>query len=113
MANPIVHFEITGKDGKALQDFYQRAFGWEIDANNPMAYGRVSTGGSLAGGIGGVPEGHHWVTVYVEVPDLQAALDQIERLGGKTLMPITEVPGGPTMAQFQDPEGNMVGLLKA
>ena len=28
MANPVVHFEITGKDGKKLQDFYSSAFGW-------------------------------------------------------------------------------------
>ena len=28
MANPVVHFEVTGKDGKKLQDFYSSAFGW-------------------------------------------------------------------------------------
>jgi predicted enzyme related to lactoylglutathione lyase len=28
-------------------------------------------------------------------------------------MPPMEVPGGPTIAQFQDPDGNIVGLTKA
>ncbi len=28
-------------------------------------------------------------------------------------MPVSEVPGGPTMAQFTDPEGNVIGLIKA
>lgn len=39
MPNPVTWFEIVGKDGKALQDFYSNLFGWEINANNPMNYG--------------------------------------------------------------------------
>ncbi len=30
MANPVTWFEITGKDGKKLQDFYGGVFGWKI-----------------------------------------------------------------------------------
>lgn len=30
MGRPIVHFEIMGKDGGKLSDFYKRAFDWEI-----------------------------------------------------------------------------------
>ena len=51
MAAPVVHFEIMGKDGKKLQDFYSKLFEWEIDANNPMNYGLVKASGQ--GGIGG------------------------------------------------------------
>ena len=36
MGQPVVHFEVVGKDGAALQSFYSELFGWEIDANNPM-----------------------------------------------------------------------------
>jgi predicted enzyme related to lactoylglutathione lyase len=28
-------------------------------------------------------------------------------------MPVTAVPGGPTMAMFTDPEGNLIGLVQA
>jgi predicted enzyme related to lactoylglutathione lyase len=45
--------------------------------------------------------------------DLQAYLDRIEQLGGKTVVPVTEIPGLVTFAQFADPEGNVVGLVKA
>jgi hypothetical protein len=31
---PVVHFEITGKDGKRLQEFYTKLFDWHIDADN-------------------------------------------------------------------------------
>jgi predicted enzyme related to lactoylglutathione lyase len=46
------------------------------------------------------------------VPDLQAALNKAEKLGGKTLMPPMDVPDGPSIAQFTDPAGNRIGLVK-
>jgi predicted enzyme related to lactoylglutathione lyase len=115
MANPVNHFEIVHKDAKQLQSFYADVFGWKIDANNPMGYGMVDTGEGVGGGIGDVPDpsypGH--LTFYVEVEDLQATLDQIEKLGGEVVMPPDEVPGGPTIAQFRDPAGHLIGLTKA
>jgi predicted enzyme related to lactoylglutathione lyase len=113
MANSVVHFEILGKDGAGLQKFYGDLFEWKIDANNPMNYGIVEAGkGGIAGGVAPSQDGSSQVTVYVEVEDLQAALDKAEKLGGKTIMPPMDVPGGPSIAQFADPEGNRVGLVK-
>ncbi len=115
MPNPVVHFEIVHKDAKQLQTFYTEVFGWKIDVNNPMEYGIVDTGEGVAGGIGAAPDpsypGH--LTFYIQVEDPQATLDQIEKLGGKTVMAPDEVPGGPTIAQFRDPAGNLIGLTKA
>ncbi len=115
MANKVVHFEVIGKDGKKLQDFYSKLFGWKVDANNPMNYGVVDAneaglGGGIASGMDG-GSGH--LTFYVEVADLQAALSTAESLGGKTTMPPMAVPGGPEIAMFTDPEGHLVGLAKA
>ena len=45
-------------------------------------------------------------------PDLQKALDQAERLGGKVVQPVTQLEGGPTVAMIDDPEGHRVGLLR-
>jgi hypothetical protein len=42
--------------------------------------------------------------------DLQATLDKVESLGGKTVTPVTEIPGVVTFAEFQDPQGRVVGL---
>ena len=44
------------------------------------------------------------------ISDLES---KIEERGGKTVMPPSDVPGGPRMAQFEDPEGNRVGLVQA
>ena len=111
MANPVNHFEILGSDGAALQKFYGDLFGWSIDANNPMNYGIVAPSeGGIGGGVAASMDGSAMVTVYVQVDDLQAALDRAESLGGKTVMPPMDVPGGPTIAQFTDPAGNLIGL---
>ena len=114
MANPVTWFEITGKDGKKLQNFYSGVFGWKVDANNPMNYGMVDNAGEgIGGGISGGDGSRNQVTFYIEVDDPQAFLNKVEAQGGKTVMPVTEVPGMVIFAQFADPEGNVVGITKA
>lgn len=116
MANPVNWFEIVGGDAARMQRFYGELFGWKIDANNPMQYGIVTAEeGGISGGIGPAPEGSAGhVTVYVDVDDPAAYLAKAEQLGGKTVMPPTEVPGfGVTFALFSDPEGHVLGLTKA
>lgn len=114
MGNPVVHFEIMGKDGEKLQQFYSTLFGWKIDASNPMKYGLVEKGSDagIGGGIGAAQDAPPYVTVYVQVGDLQAYLDKVHQMGGKTIVPPTEIPNMVTFAMFQDPEGNCVGLVK-
>ncbi|MBV9120572.1 MAG: VOC family protein, partial [Chloroflexi bacterium] len=68
--------------------------------------------GGINGGVGANQDGSSRVSVYAQVSDLQATLDQVEALGGKTILPPTDVPGGPTLAMFTDPAGNITGLLK-
>jgi len=115
MANPVVHFEVIGKDGKKLQDFYSGVFGWKINADNPMQYGIVDAGdtGGIGGGISAGDGGTRQVTFYIAVDNPQAYLDKVESQGGKIVMPVTEIPGTVILAQFADPEGNIVGLVDA
>jgi hypothetical protein len=113
MAHPVIHFEVLGGDATAQQNFYRDAFGWSIDAGNPMNYGMVAaTEGGIGGGVAASMDGTPMVTVYVEVDDLQAALDKVGELGGETVMPPMDVPGGPSIALFTDPAGNRIGLVK-
>lgn len=112
MPNPVVHFEATGKDGNKLRNFYGETFGWKFDVMQPMDYGMVDNGGrGINGGVGTGSEATS--TVYIEVPDLQAALDAVGSAGGKTMNPPMEIPGVVSLAHFTDPEGNMIGLVKA
>lgn len=113
MGNPIVHFEIIGSDAQGLQSFYRDLFGWDVDANNEFNYGMVAApdGQGIAGGIGADPTGGSRVTVYAQVPDLQAALDKAVSLGGTAIMEPTDL-GMVQIAMFTDPAGNVFGLTK-
>ncbi|MGH7426264.1 MAG: VOC family protein, partial [Candidatus Methylomirabilales bacterium] len=115
MGNPVVHFEVSGADGPALQKFYGDLFGWHVQPMPEMNYGFVDThaGAGVNGGIATSPEGAPGVTFYVEVPDPQASLDKASSIGGSTVMPVTEIPDIVTFAQFADPEGNVIGLVKS
>ena len=113
MAGKVSHFEVHAKDGKKSQEFYAALFGWNVDANNPMKYGMVQgTDGGIGGGVTQAQDGKPMVTFYVEVADLAAALKKAESLGGKTVSPPMDIPGGPTIAMMSDPDGNTIGLMK-
>ena len=116
MGNPVVHFEITAKGVESLHAFYGKVFGWKINADNPFKYGMVDTGttSGIGGGIGEAQgSGAPHVTVYVQVPDVDKALAAIKAAGGTVVMPKETLPGGePTLAQFKDPEGHLIGLIQ-
>jgi predicted enzyme related to lactoylglutathione lyase len=108
----VVHWEVQAKDPAKQQRFFAELFAWKIDANNPMNYGMVESGGTKAidGGIGASSDGPR-VTVYVQVVDIDATLAKAELLGAKTIMPRTDI-GMIIMGQFRDPEGNIIGLVE-
>jgi hypothetical protein len=110
----ICHWEIQSTMPEKLHGFYSEIFGWKIDANNPMNYGMVSSGrgaGGIDGGIGGSMQGPSRVLVYANVKAIDPVLSKIESLGGKTLMPRTDV-GPVIMALYADPEGNVMGVIE-
>jgi predicted enzyme related to lactoylglutathione lyase len=76
---------------------------------------------TIAAGIGGPEEGvggfimagaEPRVVIFVQVLSLVDTLAKAEELGGKQVSPPVDVPGGPTIAQMADPEGNVIGLVK-
>jgi predicted enzyme related to lactoylglutathione lyase len=115
MPNPVTHFEVLGKDAGALQRFYSEAFGWQMQDVMDGGYYMVNPGGEgeINGGIGAAPEGGDGhVTFYVEVDDPASALERISQLGGSMIQGPMDVPNGPTIAMFADPEGHVLGLVK-
>jgi uncharacterized protein len=121
MGQPVVHFEIIGKDAEGLQRYYSELFGWDINADNPMRYGIVDRqanlnpdGIGIGGGVGTGPEGYGGhTTIYVEVPDVEEALGQAERLGGTRVMGPDEPMEGLVIGMFTDPEGHLIGVIQA
>lgn len=120
MPAPVVHFEIGVKDLDKAQKFYGPLFGWEFQGFGPQTAMVMNLGqhcekktegiGGHLNSLGHPP--HQYVTFYAQVDNIEATLEQITKLGGKTMIPPQEVPGMGHFAWFQDPEGNCVGLWK-
>jgi predicted enzyme related to lactoylglutathione lyase len=101
MGQPVVHFEVIGKDGDQLRSFYS-------DLSNINADGI-----GIGGGIGGYPESPSHVTCYVEVADVEAALSKAEHRGGSRVMGPDVVTEGVEIGLFTDPEGQVIGVIKS
>src|SRR5260370_35472558 len=126
MGQPVVHFEIIGKDPEKLRSYFGELFGWEFDTSSavaeavsePMNYGFVnritaSDGSGIPGGVGGGAgyEGH--VVFYVGVPDVEAALQKAESLGGKPRIGPERAPTGLGVGHFPAPGGPLIGVARA
>jgi predicted enzyme related to lactoylglutathione lyase len=113
MANPIVHFEIGCRNREKTQDFFANLFDWSIEVQGPVAMINTGAESGIQGHIS-VPghDPHNYTLVYVEVDNLENYLKKAEGLGGKMLIPPTEIPEAGSFAWFADPEGNPVGLWK-
>jgi uncharacterized protein len=109
----VVHWEVQARDLVKQQQFFATLLGWKIDTNNPMSYGMISGAGkdTIGGGIGPAVDEASRVTVYVQVPDINASLERAQTLGALTVVPRTEF-GGVIMGLFKDPEGNVIGLVE-
>jgi hypothetical protein len=109
--NPVVHFEILGRDQKLLEEFYKSVFNWEITpAIEGYSIVKPSTG--IGGGIGAAGERKQQVTFYVAVEDVTAALALIESKGGQKAFGPHTIPDGGIIAGFSDPEGHVIGLVQ-
>ena len=99
MPQPVVHFEVIGKDPTRLRKYFGELFGWEFDVPSPVSqevsepanYGFLdlvtsqdSTG--IRGGVGGGAGYASHAVFYVGVPNVEAALQRAEKLGGTRVM---------------------------
>jgi uncharacterized protein len=111
VAHPVVHFELSGPDDQQLAGFYADLFGWQARPVPGIGYTLLDTGGGISGGIAAATDSPAAAIFYVETDDLQMALDKVNLIGGKTVRPITELPGTSTYALFEDLDGLPVGLV--
>ena len=120
MGGRVVHFEIPFEDQDRAHAFYAEAFGWALVPLPEMHYVLATTGPSDQGppsepGFinGGLLQRGSPVTgpvLTLEVEDIDASLEQVERLGGSTVSSKEQVGEMGFSAYFTDPEGNLMGL---
>lgn len=123
MPQPVVHFEIIGRDPTLLRKYFSQLFDWTFDIPTPVveevsapdAYGFLDLiasddGTGIRGGIGGGPGYESHTVFYVGVPNVEAALQRAEELGGSRVMGPVTSPNGLVLGHFTDPEGNLMGV---
>jgi predicted enzyme related to lactoylglutathione lyase len=115
-SHPIVHIEIPGNDTKAASKFYEEAFGWKIQTAPEFDYHMFQAEGGPGGGfikvgepMSGNPKPSE-VLIYIDTDDIDASLAKVQSLGGKVVLPKTEIPQTGWFAVFTDPTGNKIGL---
>jgi predicted enzyme related to lactoylglutathione lyase len=126
MPYPVVHFEVIGKDPAGLRGYFGQLFGWEFDFPSPVAqevsesesYGFLHTinsedGTGIPGGVGGGENYESHAVFYVGVPDVGAALQRADELGGTRVMGPATSPNGLVVGHFRDPEGTLIGVARA
>ena len=111
----IVHIEIPTANPDESGKFYQQLFGWKITPVPEMNYTLWEPETGPGGGFTQVGKDSKVgeVIVYVDSDDVEADLKKVEKLGGKVLVPKSEIPQTGWFGIFADPTGNMIALYTA
>jgi uncharacterized protein len=111
-ARPVVHWEIEARDPELQKAFYSALFNWAIEGG-PIMNIPAGLGGPEPGPAGHIRQsGQSRISLYVQVASLTESLDRVPELGGTVVTDPFDVPGGPTIAAIEDPEGNSVVLVQ-
>jgi len=114
--NPVCMWEICTEDAEKLAEFYQKAFGWDLQPIPQMNYVNVASGDGTDGGIsGGIfnrqGEMPSYLTLYVQVDDVDAKAAELKELGANVFVEPTGGEGMPRYAMFLDPQGHTMCII--
>jgi uncharacterized protein len=114
----VLWYELLTSDMKAAETFYTNVVGWTVTPfeGSPQPYDMWMRGDHLpAGGVMKLPEGMnfppHW-EMYVGVDNLDDAVAHIQRLGGRALGPLIEVPNVGRMQTMMDPQNAVFAIYE-
>ena len=118
-----IWYELMTPDAATAKAFYDAVVGWDIRSHGAASAGGAQyymigrSDGGLAGGllamtpemmVGGGKPGWYG---YVHVPDVDAAVKQIEHAGGQTWMGPQDMAGVGRFALVSDPQGAPLYLM--
>ena len=114
----VVHFEIDAKKPDRAVSFYEKVFDWKIEKwKGPADYWLITTGNAkepgIDGGLSKRTEDKPSTVNTIDVPSVDKFAKKILENGGKIVRPKMAVPGVGWMVYFEDPEGNVWGLMES
>ena len=122
-----MHIVFAVADVNRARTFYERAFGWTVHLAWPDTYAEFSLpdndwlgvyrrdGFSESAGAEPVAAGDGTFTgtvLYVQVEDLDRAIERLREAGAKPLSPRAPREWGHEAAYFGDPDGNIVAVAR-
>lgn len=109
--------ELLTSDPEAATAFYSALFGWTIQTMDMGTgpYHVLKVGDAAIGGIMRIPPNAgpmppNW-GCYVTVANVEQTVAQCTSLGGKVLMPPTDIPQVGRFAVLQDPQGAVINVI--
>lgn len=116
--NAVCWADLNTSDPEKAARFYSDWLGWSYEMGRD-GYRHISNGGGKHDMLGGIPSNRplapgvppHWLA-YFKVADCKASAAKVAELGGKLLMPATEMPDVGTIAVAADPQGAVFALYQ-
>jgi uncharacterized protein len=112
--------ELATTDTKKAEQFYTQLFGWsaKVGGEGVNAYTEFSVNGMPGAGMmdskvygpdNKVPP--NWMP-YFQVSDTDATASKAKELGGRTIVPPTDIPNVGRFSVVQDPQGAVFAVIK-
>lgn len=111
----IVHYDVASEEPERAKKFSASLFGWKFRSVTEFQYNLIDTADrdgtpGVRGGLGKRMEPSQRITNYFGVKSIDAAMNQVVKLGGKLISPKMPVPGMGYLVNCTDTEGNAFGL---
>jgi predicted enzyme related to lactoylglutathione lyase len=112
----IIHFKLTSADPAATADFYSRAFGWESTPSPFIPNYFTAATGEGPGIDGAIMDSSYQrqsVIAWIEVADINAAVEAVIAAGGSEAGDISQITGVGHVGCVADPNGVLIGLRQS
>lgn len=116
MSNRVVHFEIPCNDPEKTMKFFKEVFRWSFQQFGNEQYWVTMTGDPKTPGINGglmkKRDPKQPIVNSINVSSIDESIRQIEKAGGKIVVPKMPIPSVGWLAYFTDPDGNIHGVYQ-
>ena len=115
--NPVVFWELATHDMEKTTAFFMVVFDWKIEFNDRLGFYNIPettpANESIDGAIFTLKRAKlPFLTVYIQVDDIDAKAALIEEQGGNIIEAPFETPNGPKICLFNEPSGVTFAMLE-
>ena len=114
--NPVVFWEIASHDAEASVQFLRSVFDWDIEFDEGVGFYIVpdsEPGRRIDGGVFTLKKARlPFLTIYIEVDDLEATVKLVEEHGGHIIEPPLDLASGSRICLFNEPSGVTLAIIQ-